>query len=289
MIAIFKKELRGYLTSMIGYVFIFFILLLEGIYFTAYNIQGTYPVFGTTLSAITFIFLIIIPVLTMKTIAEERKQKTDQMLLTAPVSVFQIVFGKYLALICVYLIPVLVICFYPLIMSKYGTVSYAMAYTAIFGFALLGFAQIAIGVFLSCITENPVISAVLTFIALFICYMISGISSLISDASMTSFGIYTLLIVVIAFLIYTAIRNVWIPVLIGILGEAALIVTYIVKSTLFESSIQKLLEVFNITSHFDNFTNGIFDIQGIIYFLSIVVIFIFLSVQSITKRRWKEA
>lgn len=286
MIAVFKKELKGYLTSMIGYVFIFFILLLEGIYFTAYNIQGAYPVFGTTLNAITFIFLIIIPVLTMKTIAEERKQKTDQMLLTSPVSVTQIVMGKYLALIAVYMIPVIVICFYPLIMGKYGTVSYPMAYTAILGFAFLGFAEISVGVFLSAITENPVIAAVITFIALFVCYMATGIGSLLPDTSMASLGIYMILVAVLAILIYNMIQNVWIAAVIGIIGEAALVVTYIVKSTLFEGSIQKFLEIFNITSHFDNFTNGILDLQGIVYFLSVIVIFIFLSVQSITKRRW---
>lgn len=286
MTAVFKKELKGYLTSMIGYVFIFFILLLEGIYFTAYNIQGAYPVFGTTLNAITFIFLIIIPVLTMKTIAEERKQKTDQMLLTSPVSVTQIVMGKYLALIAVYMIPVIVICFYPLIMGKYGTVSYPMAYTAILGFAFLGFAEISVGVFLSAITENPVIAAVITFIALFVCYMATGIGSLLPDTSMASLGIYMILVAVLAILIYNMIQNVWIAAVIGIIGEAALVVTYIVKSTLFEGSIQKFLEIFNITSHFDNFTNGILDLQGIVYFLSVIVIFIFLSVQSITKRRW---
>lgn len=148
MKAIYKKEVKSYLTSMIGYVFIFFILLLEGIYFTAYNLQNAYPLFGTTLSAVTFIFLILVPVLTMKTIAEERKQKTDQLLLTAPVSVSEIVLGKFLAVATVYAIPVLIICLYPMIMGKYGTVSYAMAYTAVLGFALLGFAQIAVGVFL---------------------------------------------------------------------------------------------------------------------------------------------
>lgn len=286
MSAIYKKELKSYLTSMIGYVFIFFILLLEGIYFTAYNIQGAYPVFGVTLSAITFIFLILIPILTMKTIAEERKQKTDQMLLTAPVSVTQIVMGKYFALITVYIIPVIIICFYPLIMSKYGTVSYPMAYTAVLGFAFLGFAQIAVGVFLSSITENPVIAAVITFIALFVCYMITGIGSLIPDTSMASLGIYMLLAAILALLIYSMIHTVWIAAVIGIICEGALIITYIVKSTLFEGSIQKFLEIFNITNHFDNFTNGILDIQGIVYFLSVIVVFIFLSVQSITKRRW---
>ena len=286
MTAIYKKELKGYLTSMIGYVFIFFILLLEGIYYTAYNIQGAYPVFGITLNAITFVFLILVPILTMKVIAEERKQKTDQMLLTAPISVTQIVVGKYLALISVYMIPIIVICFYPLIMSKYGEVSFPMAYTAILGFAFLGFAQIAVGVFLSSITENPVIAAVLTFVVLFVCYMITGLETLIPDTSIASLGIYMILVAALVFMIYTMIQNVMISAVIGIIGEGALVVTYVVKSTIFESSIQKFLDIFDIAGHFDNFTNGILDIQGIVYFLSVIIIFIFLSVQSITKRRW---
>lgn len=286
MTAIFKKELKGYLTSMIGYVFIFFILLLEGIYFTAYSIQQSYPVFGVTLQAITFVFLLLVPILTMKTVAEERKQKTDQLLLTAPVSVGKIITGKYLALITVFLIPVGIICCYPLIMGKYGTISYPMAYTAILGFALLGAAQIAVGVFLSSLTENPVIAAVMTFIALFICYMITRIASLIPDTSTASLGIYILLVAVLTFFIYHMIQNLWIAGGIGIAGEAALIITYLIKPGLFESGIQKFLEIFDITSHFDNFTNGIFDLNGIVYFLSVIVIFLFLSVQTITKRRW---
>lgn len=286
MTAIFKKELKGYLTSMIGYVFIFFILLLEGIYFTAYSIQQSYPVFGVTLQAITFVFLLLVPILTMKTVAEERKQKTDQLLLTAPVSVGKIITGKYMALITVFLIPVGIICCYPLIMGKYGTISYPMAYTAILGFALLGAAQIAVGVFLSSLTENPVIAAVMTFIALFICYMITGIASLIPDTSAASLRIYILLVAVLTFFIYHMIQNLWIAGGIGITGEAALIITYLIKPVLFESGIQKFLEIFDITSHFDNFTNGIFDLNGIVYFLSVIVIFLFLSVQTITKRRW---
>ena len=279
MKAIYKKEVKSYLTSMIGYVFIFFILLLEGIYFTAYNLQNAYPLFGTTLSAVTFIFLILVPVLTMKTIAEERKQKTEQLLLTAPVSVSEIVLGKFLAVATVYAIPVM-------IMGKYVTVSYAMAYTAVLGFALLGFAQIAVGVFWSSVTENPVIAAVVTFIVLFVCYMITGIGSLIPDSSMASLACYMLLVLLAAVWIYHMIRNLWIAAVIGIAGEAALAITYVVKSTLFEGSIQKFLSVFDITSHFDNFTNGILDLQGVVYFLSVIIIFLVLTVQTITKRRW---
>lgn len=284
--AIYKKELKGYLTSMIGYVFIFFILLLEGIYFTAYNLQGMYPVFGYTLSSITFLFMILIPVLTMRVLAEERRQKTDQLLLTSPVSIGNIVVGKYLALVTVYLIPLLVICLYPLIMAKYGTVSFPMAYTAILGFAFLGFAEIAVGVFLSSLTENPVIAAVLCFLTLFVCFMIDGIKSLISDTSSTSLVIYMVLILAAALLIYNMIRNVLIAGIVGLIGEIAAIAAYLIDSTMFESSVKDFLSIFDITGHFDNFTNGILDLQGLVYFLSIIVIFVFLTVQSMKKRRW---
>ena len=83
MIAVYKRELRSYLTSMIGYLFIFFILFLTGIYFSAYQLGAAYPRFEYTLSALTFVFLISVPILTMRVLAEERKQKTDQLLLTA--------------------------------------------------------------------------------------------------------------------------------------------------------------------------------------------------------------
>ena len=142
MLAVYKKELRSYLTSMIGYVFIAFILLILGIYFTAYNLQYASPDFGTTLSAVTFLFLIITPILTMRILSEEKKNKTDQLLFTAPVPVWKVVMGKYLSMITIYLIPVVITGFYPLIMGRYGTVSYTTTYIAVFGFFLLGCAQI---------------------------------------------------------------------------------------------------------------------------------------------------
>ena len=126
MTAIYKRELKSYLTSMVGYLFIFFILVLTGIYFSAYQLGAAYPRFEYTLSALTFVFLISVPILTMRVLAEERKQKTDQLLLTAPVSVEKIVFGKYLALVTIFAIPMLIMCVYPLIMTKFGTVSLAV-------------------------------------------------------------------------------------------------------------------------------------------------------------------
>ena len=286
MTAIYKRELKSYLTSMIGYLFIFFILVLTGICFSAYQLSAAYPKFEYTLSALTFVFLIAVPILTMRVLAEERKQKTDQLLLTSPVSVGGIVLGKYLALVTVYAIPMGVICLYPIVMSKFGTVSFASAYTAILGFFLLGCANIAIGVFFSSITESQVIAAVLTFVFLFAFYMMSGISTFFSQTSLSTCIAFGLLILALCIIIYTMIKNFVISAAICVVGEVALVITYIVNSGIFEGGIQKVLDIFNLSAHFENFTNSIFDVTGIVYFLSVIAICIFLTMQSIIKRRW---
>ena len=286
MTAIYKRELKSYLTSMVGYLFIFFVLVLTGIYFSAYQLSAAYPKFETTLSAVTFVFLIGVPILTMRVLAEERKQKTDQLLLTAPVSVGNIVTGKYLALVTVYAIPILVLCTYPLIMSKFGTVDFGTAYTAILGFFLLGCANIAIGVFMSALTESQVIAAVLTFVLLFVFYMMNGISSFFSKTSMSTCVTFGLLILAAAIIVYTMIKNVLISAAVGVIGEVILVIVYLLKSSIFEGGIQKVLDIFNLSGHFDNFTNNIFDIKGIVYFLSVIAVCLFLTMQSILKRRW---
>ena len=286
MTAIYKRELKSYLTSMVGYLFIFFILVLTGIYFSAYQLSAAYPKFEYTLSAVTFVFLIGVPILTMRVLAAERTQKTDQLLLTAPVSVGNIVIGKYLALVTVYAIPILVMCTYPLIMSKFGTVAFGSAYTAILGFFLLGCANIAIGVFMSALTESQVIAAVLTFVLLFAFYMMNGISSFFSKTSMSTCVTFGLLILAAAIILYTMIKNALISAIAAVIGEVILVVIYVVKSSVFEGGIQKVLNIFNLSGHFDNFTSNIFDIKGIVYFLSVIAVCLFLTMQSISKRRW---
>ena len=286
MLAIYKRELKSYLTSMVGYLFMFFVLLIAGIYFSAYQLSAAYPKFEYTLNAMTFVFLIAVPILTMRVLAEERKQKTDQPLLTSPVSVSGIVMGKYLALVTIYAIPVAILATYPLIMSKFGTVEFGSAYTALLGFFLLGSANIAIGVFFSAITESQVIAAVLTFVFLFAFYMMNGISSFFSQTAMSTAVTFGLLIIALSLMIYSMIKNVVISGAICVVGEIALVVIYLVKSSVFEGGIQQVLEVFNLSSHFENFTNSIFDVTGVLYFLSVIAICIFLTMQTILKRRW---
>ena len=286
MLAIYKRELKSYLTSMVGYLFMFFVLLIAGIYFSAYQLTAAYPKFEYTLNAMTFVFLIAVPILTMRVLAEERKQKTDQLLLTSPVSVFGIVMGKYLALVTIYAIPVAVLATYPLLMSKFGTVAFGSAYTALLGFFLLGCANIAIGVFFSAITESQVIAAVLTFVFLFAFYMMNGISSFFSEGALSTCVTFGLLILAAAIIIYTMIKNFLISAVICVVGEIALVIVYVVNSSFFSGGIQKILDIFNLSSHFDNFANAIFDVKGILYFLSVIAVCLFLTVQSIAKRRW---
>lgn len=286
MLAIYKKELKSYLTSMQGYVFMAFIMLVLGIYFTAYNLNYASPDFGTTLNSVTFVFLIITPILTMRILAEEKRNKTDQLLFTSPVPIWKIVFGKYLGMVTIYLIPVVITLFYPLILAKYGTVSYPMTLTAIVGFFFLGCANIAVGLFLSSITESQVIAAVLTFVVLFCSFVMNGIESFFSQTAMASMLAFAVLAVLIAMVVYQMTKDNILTGITGVVLLGAVVIIYIVKSSLYEGAIQKLLDLLAIANHFDNFVGGILDLSGIVYMLSVICIFIFLTVQSIQKRRW---
>lgn len=286
MLAVYKKELRGYLTSMVGYVFIAFVLLILGIYFTAYNLQYASPDFGATLSSVTFLFLVITPILTMRILADEKKNRTDQLLLTAPVSVWKVILGKYLSMVTIYAIPVVISAFYPLIMGRYGVISYPMAYVAVIGFFFLGCAQIAVGLFLSSVTESQVIAAVLTFGILFCSYMMDGIESFFSDTAISSMVAFLIIAVVVGIVVYQLTKNIIFSSCVGGVLVIVVAAVYFIKPTIFTGLIQKFLNLFAIANHFDNFVGGIFDVTGIIYMLSVVCIFVFLTVQCIQKRRW---
>lgn len=286
MLAVYKKELRGYLTSMIGYVFVAFVLLISGIYFTSYNLQFASPDFGMTLNSVTFIFLIITPILTMKILAEEKKNKTDQLLWTAPVPVWKVVMGKYLSMVTMYLIPVAIVGLYPLIMGKYGTVSYAMAYTALLGFFFLGCAQIAVGMFLSSVTESQVIAAVLTFGVLFCSFMMDGIESFFSDTAITSMVAFLLLAILLGVVLYQMTKTLSLSVGVSVILGASVVLIYFIKPEIYSGLIQKVLGLLAIANQFDSFVGGVLDITGIFYMLSVICIFVFLTVQCIQKRRW---
>lgn len=197
MFAILKREIKSYFQNVIGWLFVAAIVAVYGIYFFAYNLQNGYPYVAYPISSISFVLLIAVPILSMRTLAEERKSKVDQMLLTAPVSVGKIVLAKYLAMVAVFSVAILLISITPIVLNIFGTVPMGESYTAIFGFWLMGCLFLAIGLFLSSITESQVIAAVLSFVVLFVCYMMSSIIGLITEEEnvltqiISCFDIYT--------------------------------------------------------------------------------------------------
>ena len=134
MKAIYKRELQSYLQNMTGVVFIAFLCGFVGVYFMALNLSYGYPYFSYTLTSVIFILMIAIPLLTMRSFAEDRKNKTDQLLLTSPVSLTSVVMGKYFSMVTIFAIPVAVFCLYPLIIKAQGTAYLKADYCSILMF-----------------------------------------------------------------------------------------------------------------------------------------------------------
>ena len=257
MRAIYKRELDSYFHSMIGYVFIAFFLAFTGVYFMAYNLNYGYPIFSYVLSSLVFILLIAIPVLTMKSFSEDRKSRTDQLLLTAPVSLGQIVMGKYLAMVTVYLIPSLV------------------------------FVYISIGMFLSSLTESQIIAAISSFGVLLILYLWDGILGFLPSSALLNLVILLVLLTLVSVLVWHITGN---PVMAGILEVvflAAGIIVYAVNSSVYESLLSDVLGRLDLTAPLtDVVSSSLLDTGSIILYLSVIGLFIFLTMQSIQKRRW---
>lgn len=197
MLAIFKREFKSYFQNVIGWLFVAALLAVYGLYFYVYNLKNGYPYISYDLNGIGFIMMIAVPILTMRSLSDEKKTKTDQLMLTSPVSVGKIVAGKYFAMAAVYTIDIALFALSPLVLSIYGKVALSEAYVALFGYWLYGLSCIAVGLFISSISESVIISAILTFAALFLSYMMQSITGLISSSGnlltkgLNCFDLYT--------------------------------------------------------------------------------------------------
>lgn len=287
MTAIYKRELKSYFNSMIGYVFIAFFTAFMGIYFMAYNLYSGYPYFSYALNSTMTILLIAVPVLTMKSFAEDKKTKTDQLLLTAPVSVTQIVLGKYFAMVTVFLIPVLISCLCPLIIKANGEAYLLTDYASILAFFLLGCIFIAIGMFISALTESQVIAAVGTFGILFVLCLWSDLISFLPSSEMGTVIGLLIFVTVFALIVWGVTRNWFVAAILEAAGIVSCFLVYIFDSSVFQNGLSAILSKIDIRNAFDNFAyNNIFDVTGLIFYLSMSFIFIFLTVQVLLKRRW---
>ena len=286
MIAVLKHELRLYFQSLTAYVFGAFLLLVVGIGAMLYNLQAAVSNFEYVLSFSSMVFVVIVPILTMRVIAEERKQKTDQLLYSLPISTTAVVMGKYLALLLVYWVPLLFISIYPLIFFQYGEVYLLTSYGSLFAFFVMGAALIAVGVFISSLTENQGFAAGIGVAVILFNYFSV---SLAEYTSATAFGSAVALFVISA-LIGWVIKNITRNETIGYGNGLALMFTtaifYIVDSEKFEGLLPDIMKKLSLFDRFETFVNGVFDLTSLVYFGSVIVLFLFLSVQSLEKRRY---
>lgn len=288
MIAVFRREVGSYFRGVLGYLLAAFLLVFAGIYCMAYNLSGYYANFEYVLSGIGFIYLIAVPIISMRTVAEEKRQKTDQLLYSLPIRLSDVVVGKYLAMLVVLALPCLIMATYPLILSQFGTVSFTTAYGALTAFFLLGACLLSIGLFISSMTESQVAAAVITLVTMLLLYFMTSLASFISTDASASLSALTVLALVFAVVVYLLTKNPIVAVLVAGAGAFGLQMWYRADSTAFSGLFGKMLESISVFDRFNTFVDGVFDLTAVVYYLSIIGVFLFLTVQSMEKRRWGE-
>lgn len=286
MKAIFQREVKSYFDGVLGYIFSAFLLLFAGIYTMVINLNASYSNFEYVLGNMTFIFLIITPILSMRVIAEEKRQKTDQLLYSLPISMTKIVLGKYLAMLFVLAVPTVIIGFYPLILSLYGSVHFLASYGTLLAFFLLGAALLAIGLFVSSITENQAFAAALCFLILLLNYFLNDLVSYIPATVGASFAAATAAVLLIAVIVWYLTKSSLSAVILTVIGEGALILTRMISSASLANLLPNLLGNLSLFKRFYVFPNGVFDLTALVYFLMVILVFVFFTVQSMEKRRW---
>lgn len=233
MFAIFKRELKAYFTSPLGYVFLANFYAFSGLFFYIFSLSVGSTDISSVFLMMFIVLMVFVPLLTMRLLSEDKKQKTDQLILTAPVSLLSIVMGKFLAAYAIFAIGVAVMPVYGFVMSTFATVSWLPIWGNTVGLLLLGGIFVSIGLFISSLTENQMIAAIGGF---FINLMILLMNTL--------------------------------------------------KSALPNGFLQDVLSSISVYSRYSEITNGIFSLSSLIFFVSVIFIFLFLTVRVLEKRRW---
>lgn len=286
MIAILKHELSGYFHSLTAYVFGAFLLVFVGIGAMMYNIQSAVSNFEYVLEFVSLVLAIIVPILTMRIIAEERKQRTDQLLYSLPVSTVEVVVGKFLALLAVYLIPLVIICIYPYMFSQYGEVYLLTSYGSILAFFMMGAALMALGMFISSLTENQGFAAGIGVMAILLNYYSVSLAEYVSSTAVGSAMVLCIFALVLGAVVRNLTRSENLAMAVSLIMIFLICIFYYVDSTVFEGLVPDLMTRLSVFERFNTFVSGVFDLSAVTYFLSVIVFFLFLTVQSLEKRRY---
>ena len=286
MTAVFKHEVSNYFHSLTAYIFGAFLLAFVGIGAMIYNIQQAVANFEYVLSFVSLVFVVLVPVLTMRVIAEERKQKTDQLLYSLPITTAQVVVGKYLALLVVFLVPLCVIGVYPLVFAQYGEVYLLTSYGSIAAFFIMGAALIAVGTFISSLTENQGVAAGIAIPVILLNYYSVSLAEYVSATALGSAVALCVLCLLLGVVIRFLTKNENLAYAAAFVLMMAVGITYLTDSTVFEGLLSGIMTELSLFEWFYRFVNGVFDLTAIVYYLTVIVFFLFLSVQSLEKRRY---
>lgn len=286
MTAVLKHELRNYFHTLTAYVFGAFLLAFIGLGATLYNLQAAVSNFEFVLSFGSLVFVVIVPILTMRVIAEEKKQRTDQLLYSLPITTTEVVLGKYLALLVVYLIPLAVVSVYPLIFARYGDVYLLTSYGSIFAFFVLGAALIALGVFISSLTDNQGFAAGIGIAVILFNYYSASLSEYVSSTPAGALIVAFALVIVLGVVIRHLTKNEHLAYGFYFLAGGAVLILYLADPEAFSGLLPSVMKTLSLFERFYVFVNGVFDLTAIVYFVTFAAFFLFLSVQSLEKRRY---
>ena len=286
MTAVFKHEFKSLSHSLASYVCGAFLLVFIGLGAMIYNIQEAVSNFEYVLGFSSLCFAVIIPLLTMRVLSEERKQKTDQLLYSLPISTTQVIMGKYLALLCAYAIPVSFILLYPLVFAEFGNVYLPTSYGSIFAFFMVGAALIALGVFISSLTENQGLAAGIGVALVLLNYYSVMLAEYVSATALGSAAVLFVISLLIGMLIKQLTQNENLSVTVSLAGCVTVAIFYIICPENFEGLVPAIMQKLSLFDRLNIFINGVFDVSAIVYYLSFIAFFLFLSVQSMEKRRY---
>lgn len=289
MKAIFLKELRTYLKNPIGYVFMGMMLVVLGFYYSFYTMYYQYADYFHVLNAGSSLIIFVVPVLTMRIMAEETKNRTDQMLLTAPIKTSSIVLGKFFAAIVIYLIVLLLSVLQPLttVFAFNGKMAVGMTLGGYLGFFLLGASFIAIGMFISSLTENQLVAAVITISLFSVLMLIDGMYTILPTSRYFSLVVIIVLLAILLFIIYRAIHEIVVTGIIGAVMLLATLLTFFIVPTFFDGLVPAIMaQTFSVFERYADMYTGVFEFADVVFFVSATIFFLFLTYQVVEKKRW---
>ena len=286
MTAIFKREFKSCFTGMIGWVIAAVSLFFLGLYYTNRNLLYASSDFASVLYTMTIILLFLLPAISMRSFAEEHKNKTDQLLLTSPVSIPAIVAGKFLAEAAVFALPLLAAVVMPLILKAFGTVSLVAAYSAVLGYLLLGMACLAVGTWISAMTENQILAYLATFGALLIAYLMNGIKTMFTTGNLLAFVVFVVVLLVASILVGVSCKRLTAGVAVFCVGAVALFILFMLRPAWLLAAFNAVLSALALFDPFTDIVGGMFSLPAIVYYLSVIGLFLFLTGQALERRRW---